>query len=278
MSCRECQQAILEDQKGLNEKTRVESGEAVATHLLFCLPCRQFAQHQRRLREGLGLLAAADASLEAPPELEARLRAMLQPPKVAPTRPRRLSVDGSRGTAALMVGALAAGLLLVSWLSLRWLRPSPAHPAGPAAVAVRTPSLPLSQGRPSVLLGQAEAPARPEPTPLRAVNLPRRRPARSTARPTPLPAADLSKRADSANDEAEKTDEEVVTDFFPLSAGQQLIPLERGRLIRTRVPRSMLGAFGLPVHPDWAILPIKADVVVGEDGTARAVRFVREEP
>ena len=274
MSCRECQQAILDEQKSLEKKTEVGSSEAVASHLLLCLPCRLFAQRQRRLREGLGLLAAADASIEAPPELEARLRAMLQPPRVAPARPRRLSLDGSWRRGTLTVGALAAGLLLVSWLSVRWLRSSPAHPAGSVAVAVRTPSLPLSEGRPPVLLGQAEAPVRHEPTP----SLPRRRPARSTARPAPLPAEELSKRGDSAINEAEKTDEEVVTDFFPLYAGQQLVPLERGRLIRTRVPRSMLGAFGLPVHPDWAILPIKADVVVGEDGTARAVRFVREEP
>ena len=89
---------------------------------------------------------------------------------------------------------------------------------------------------------------------------------------------ELSKGVDGDIDEAEEADEELVTDFFPLYAGQQLVPLERGRLIRTLVPRSLLGTLGLPVHPDWAIFPIKADVVVGEDGTARAVRFVREEP
>ena len=85
-------------------------------------------------------------------------------------------------------------------------------------------------------------------------------------------------RADGTIDGTDDADEEVLTDFFPLYAGQQLAPLERGRLIRTLVPRSLLGTLGLPVHPDWAIFPIKAEVVVGEDGTARAVRFVREEP
>ena len=282
MSCRECQEAILEGQKSLQERMEVESGEAVAAHLLVCFPCRLFAQRQRQLQEGLALLAAADASLEAPQQVEVRLKAMLE----VPARSRPLSIDGRWRSPALAVGALAASLLLVSWLGIRWFRPSPAPPAAPGAVARRTPPATLSreEGGPPALPDQADGPARPEPTPWLAADLPQRRPAArhqlaTTARSTPpLPVEDLSKGADGALDQVDEAEEEVVTDFFPLYAGQQLAPLERGRLIRTLVPRSLLGTLGLPVHPDWAIFPIKADVVVGEDGTARAVRFVREEP
>lgn len=274
MSCRECQEAILLGQKGLQDRMEVESGEAVAAHLLVCFPCRLFAQRQRQLQEGLALLAAADASLEASPEVEARLQAMLE----APARSRPLSIDGRWRSPALAVGALAAALLLVSWLGIRWFRPSPAPSAAPEVVTQRTPPATFSreEGHSLTLSSQAaEASAQPQLAPGPAAKLPRRRPVRSTAQRAPLPAGDLSKRADGALDQV---DEEVVTDFFPLYAGQQLAPLERGRLIRTLVPRSLLGTLGLPVHPDWAIFPIKADVVVGEDGTARAVRFVREEP
>lgn len=278
MSCRECQEAILEGQKSLHERMEVESGEAVAAHLRVCFPCRLFAQRQRQLQEGLGLLAAADASLEAPQEVEVRLRAMLE----APARSRPLFIGRRWRSPLLVVGALAAGLLLVSWLGIRWFRPSPAPPAAPGAVARRTPPATLSreEGHPT----QAEASAQTQSTPGPARKLRRGRPVRSTAQRAPLPADDLSKRADGVLEnaaeatEATEADEELVTDFFPLYAGQQLAPLERGRLIRTLVPRSLLGTLGLPVHPDWAIFPIKADVVVGEDGTARAVRFVREEP
>ncbi|MGA1369045.1 MAG: hypothetical protein ACO394_11075 [Blastocatellia bacterium] len=276
MSCRECQEAILEGQKSLQERMEVASGEAVAAHLLVCFPCRLFAKRQRQLQEGLALLAAADASLEAPREVEVRLQAMLG----RPTRSRPLSIDGRWRSPALAVGALAASLLLVSWLGIRWFRPSPAPPAAPGALARRTPPATFSreEGRPPALPDQADGPARPQSTLWPAAKLPQRRPARSTAPRAPLPMEELSKGVDGDIDEAEEADEELVTDFFPLYAGQQLVPLERGRLIRTLVPRSLLGTLGLPVHPDWAIFPIKADVVVGEDGTARAVRFVREEP
>ncbi|MFZ4628945.1 MAG: hypothetical protein ACOYNR_11505 [Blastocatellia bacterium] len=276
MSCRECQEAILEGQKSLQERMEVESGEAVAAHLLVCIPCRVFAQRQRQLQEGLALLAAADASLEAPREVEARLRSMLG----APARSRPLFITRRWRSPALAVGALAASLLLVSWLGIRWFRPSPAPSAAPEVVTQHTPPATFSreEGQPMALSVRAGAPVRPQSTPRPAAKTPRRRPTPTTAQRAPLPTADFSKRAGEPVDQVDETDEEVLTDFFPLYAGQQLAPLERGRLIRTLVPRSLLGTLGLPVHPDWAIFPIKAEVVVGEDGTARAVRFVREEP
>jgi hypothetical protein len=68
----------------------------------------------------------------------------------------------------------------------------------------------------------------------------------------------------------------VASDFFPLAYSN--VPITDGRIVRLEVPRSAASAFGLdPVdlvsarHHD-AVL---ADVVVGVDGLARAVRFVR---
>ena len=68
----------------------------------------------------------------------------------------------------------------------------------------------------------------------------------------------------------------VASEFFPLAYSN--VPITDGRLVRLEVPRSAASAFGLdPVdlvsarHHD-AVL---ADVVVGVDGLARAVRFVR---
>jgi hypothetical protein len=40
------------------------------------------------------------------------------------------------------------------------------------------------------------------------------------------------------------------------------------------LPRRVLVNFGLPMNPDRAAEPVKADVAIGSDGTARAVRFV----
>jgi len=70
-------------------------------------------------------------------------------------------------------------------------------------------------------------------------------------------------------------DSEYTTDFFPLSYGGDQKPMETGEVIRVQMPRSALIAFGLPVNVERADVPVKADLLVGEDGLARAIRFVR---
>ena len=67
---------------------------------------------------------------------------------------------------------------------------------------------------------------------------------------------------------------EYATDFFPLAYDDQN-PMEKGELIRVRIPRYALIAFGLPVNIERADAPVEADLLVGEDGMARAMRFVR---
>ena len=64
-------------------------------------------------------------------------------------------------------------------------------------------------------------------------------------------------------------------DFFPLD--YSTVPVTDGHILRLEVPRSSVEAFG--VDPVELVSPrpdaVLADVLVGEDGLARAVRFVR---
>jgi len=70
-----------------------------------------------------------------------------------------------------------------------------------------------------------------------------------------------------------REDREVVTDFIPVVYDPE--PVEHGRMVRVRLPRSALASFGLPMNEQRAEETIQADVVLGEDGLARAVRFVK---
>ena len=67
--------------------------------------------------------------------------------------------------------------------------------------------------------------------------------------------------------------EEVATRFYALDAGV-IGEAPNGYMMRVRVPRND-GHFGLPVNQDLADQRIDADVLMGTDGTARAIRFVR---
>ena len=66
---------------------------------------------------------------------------------------------------------------------------------------------------------------------------------------------------------------EVVTDFFPLM--DPAPPFERGQMLRVQLPAAAMRTVGLPVREDHLADPIQADVLVGEEGMPRAIRFVR---
>ena len=69
--------------------------------------------------------------------------------------------------------------------------------------------------------------------------------------------------------------QEVVTDFYPLV--NPAPPFERGRLLRVELPASAMRMVGLPVHAERLSDTVQADVLVGEEGLPRAIRFVKFE-
>jgi hypothetical protein len=68
---------------------------------------------------------------------------------------------------------------------------------------------------------------------------------------------------------------EIATSFISLAGGRDLAAAESLQLVRVELPRSALVSFGLPMNVERADQRIKADVLVGNDGIARAIRFVR---
>jgi len=74
---------------------------------------------------------------------------------------------------------------------------------------------------------------------------------------------------------ADARPQEIATDFIRLAPAGQYAQDEEGHIVRVELPRSALSSFGMPVGADAAGGRVKADVLVGEDGVARAIRFIR---
>ena len=68
---------------------------------------------------------------------------------------------------------------------------------------------------------------------------------------------------------------ELTTDFIPLVPCVGLDCFEGGQLVRVAMPRIALIFLGLPMNEQLAQEPVTADVLIGGDGVARAIRFVR---
>lgn len=88
--------------------------------------------------------------------------------------------------------------------------------------------------------------------------------------PSPLPSR--SQPAAPRISPAPQALEEVATDFYPLMVSAP--PLERGMLVRVTVLASTMRSFGLQIGDDHLSDPVQADVLVGQDDLARAIRFV----
>jgi len=91
--------------------------------------------------------------------------------------------------------------------------------------------------------------------------------------PAPAPSVVVAARPAHPKPARAAVKREIVTNFIPVMVDPD--PFERGRLVRVKLPRSALTAFGLALNEERSDERIQADVLVGEDGLARAIRFVK---
>jgi len=91
----------------------------------------------------------------------------------------------------------------------------------------------------------------------------------------PNPSIEVKKSRIRRNTIAPDPIDEIATDFFPLTFGADSISSEGGHLVRVTIPRSVLVAMGIPMNVDRAAEHVRADVFIGDDGLARAIRFVQ---
>lgn len=67
---------------------------------------------------------------------------------------------------------------------------------------------------------------------------------------------------------------EVATRFYPLVEEGEMAPLESGWIVRVEAPASTLISLGLPIAAENINRTVQADLLLGQDGLARAIRFL----
>ena len=70
-------------------------------------------------------------------------------------------------------------------------------------------------------------------------------------------------------------DPEVTTDFIALAYWNESNVSEAGQVVRLELPRYAMARFGVPINEERYDERVKADVWLGADGLARAIRFVQ---
>lgn len=74
---------------------------------------------------------------------------------------------------------------------------------------------------------------------------------------------------------AQDSETDSAEGFVPLPDSLPLLPAEEASVVRVRLQRGSLSAFGLLINEERAADLIQVDFLISEDGTPRAVRYVR---
>ena len=261
MNCQRFEQVVSDLARGQMMEADVRA-EALA-HSEQCEHCSARLADEEKLTRGLHFLAADMESLAAPDGIELKLREAFR------ERHAAVPVAAKSSRSRYWLVAVAAALLVVMSVTVMWL----GSDAPQEKMADNTPQKKVEEAVPAGPTGPA-GPSRPvAPAPAdvehRAVNeVPKRqtpKPIRRNVGSRKRPEAQMANHASN----------EIATDFIPLGDANTLVLQDGGQIIRVKLPRSTLVRFGFPVNMDRYNENVKADVIVGVDGLARAIRFVQ---
>jgi len=233
-------------------------------HADACLRCRASLAEGRMLTAGVAGLAGSAETEEAPPRIEALLIAALG------EQQKQVGVPGRkrRWPWWAVAAALAAIIVSVALIALRVDKLPRAEQAGKSGEAIPSvPPMAVEQKK-----AAPEAPGKKDVEPGRDDSPQKAKPQRRI-----MQVVDRTRSVNAKNNKpaASSSSGEIATDFIPLVQGEDLTRMEGGQVMRVEMPRSALMSYGLPMNMERANERIKADVVVGNDGLARAIRFVR---
>ncbi|HEV3468962.1 MAG TPA: hypothetical protein VG148_06545 [Pyrinomonadaceae bacterium] len=293
MNCQNFETVVGDLARGvpLDARARREARE----HKESCANCAARLADERALSAGLRRLAASTEAAAAPPRVEANLLAAFRAAAhVEPARERTLPAAGKVvplarpqaarrwswvKTAAASATAAAAAVTLFALIppesgpTRRAVAPNAPRPDASVA-SQATPSSPLAvapmvaDGGPRDAQGDVALIVTP-----RGNTSPRVAPARPESRPASY--RNGAGRAARGARGFEPGGAEIATDFIPLTQDARFAVSEGGQMVRVELPRTALQRFGLPMNVELAGGRVKADVLLGHDGVARAIRFVR---
>jgi hypothetical protein len=279
MNCRNLETIIPELARGQMLEARVK--EDAHAHIKACKRCAVRFADEQTLTAGLRAVAVSLASTETPARVEAALLSAFRQGATTPFASTRTHARPIRTPWLPWSIAAAAAILIFSVFALPRLLPDG---SGESAVKKANNAQPMPGLSPTITMPKS---AQDEPgiEPLNTTVNPeeesdaippsprtmdRRRAVMQTAGLRNKPAQRATNLATTAN-----ANEEITTEFLPLSYSSNLSQLDEGQVIRVELPRSALQSFGLPVNAERAGERVKADVLLGYDGVARAIRFVR---
>lgn len=251
MNCQKFENVVSELARGQIMEAELQA-EALL-HVGECETCASRFREQESLTAGLRALASNMEAMRAPEHVEQRLREAFRRREAVPLVAPSTGPDHRR----YWISAAAAVLLIfASVVAVRWRTLN----VSPQEVVKQT------EAPPRITVANTNAPVKEltaEPPAKRRRNNISRRPRLET----------LRQQVDTVA--INRPPNEIATEFMPLGYMNAANLQDGGQIVRVELPRSTLANFGFPVNMDRYNEKVKADVVLGVDGLAHAIRFVQ---
>lgn len=281
MNCQGFEEIISELARDRVVDQTIEPGlrKDALVHLDECAVCRARSREERALTSCLDEMVKETRSLTASARVEEELMAFFRQRFSAsvssPLHAMNQETSGpmdliSRWNSWIMAAAAVLFMMLgIAGLRLYVGRQSQPRTSGPEnAVTQASPK----ESVPGVEVGTSNSPAIPGK---KLAVIRRTGPHRRTRSSDRNGNAGSKALATTATPIANDTDSEVATHFMPLGYAGPINLQDGGQLVRVELPRSAMWSMGLPVNMDRYGERVKADVLLGADGLARAIRFVQ---
>jgi hypothetical protein len=225
-------------------------------HSRECRHCAARLEDELAISLDLRTFASSFESVGAPARVEAQLLAAFA------NRSPVTSHSPYMSRQLYWISAIAAVLLIVFAVSVFRLRQSvPAKESARDVITNAVPPASLVWSPPASSIGQDGQTQSSVP-----------RKGTLTARHNRRAATSITSQAKPTGP---TSNNEIATDFLPVTYGGAANLADGGRMVRVELPRSAMASFGLPVNMDRANERVKADVLLGVDGLAHAIRFVQ---
>jgi len=254
MNCQRFESVVSELARG--QMMAAEQRSEALAHSDACDDCAARLRNEEMLTRGLRSLAIEMESLTAPAGIETEL--------LAEFRNRSVPAARKQGNSRYWLTAVAAVLLLaIAIVAMRWRSTGDSNPT---ITQIEVPAPRQVEGPPDK--------SKEKPVDREDVAADNQQPRRNVHRPQPKRRANSSSRSAAAI-AANHVTNEIATEFMPLGYMNAASFQDGGQIVRVELRRSALASFGFPVNMDRYNEKVKADVLLGVDGLAHAIRFVQ---
>ena len=241
----------------------VELRADALAHSSACASCATRLADERMLTSGLRALAVETKAFSAPARVETQLLAAL--------RNRQASQRQARSTRWGYFAAAAAAVVLMLAGTLFMLARQRTQEEAPVVKTVPPLEVTVPE-RPAINDGTVLA--------TNGINKAETNPHQQSASRHRVSAVARDRKyrnipATRPNESGSFHEGEVASAFVPLGYMSPSSMQDGGQIVRVELPRSAMVNLGFTVNMDRYNERVKADVLVGNDGLARAIRFVQ---